>query len=175
MSENFHDKAVKLDESFGQLTSRTNQNTEATVTGMSEDDKKHPLSDTLDLDFKSPSTNDAPEQKVSETVTPAQRIESDQIVAEDRLGHAKKVLDELEDSAEAFKRHAEQDVETHVHKDLQRAEIAAEEKENEYKNKLDELRVDIEKDPIGSLKDLGKCLLMIIGAFTVLKMIFKKL
>lgn len=86
MSESFNDKAVKLAESFGQLSSRTNVNTEASVTDMSEDDKQNPLADNLDLDFSTPSTNDAPEQAVPEEVTPEQRKESDQIIEDDRLG-----------------------------------------------------------------------------------------
>ncbi len=168
MADSFNDKVRKLDESFGTYSNGSNQNTEATVTEMSEDDKQHPMADDLGLDFKHPSTNDAPEQKVPHEVTPEQRIESDQIQARDRIDQAHEILDQLKDSAETLKAHAEAKIEDTVQAETKEVKKA----ENECKLHIDELKTEIANDPMQAIKEIGKVLLMIIGACTVLKIIF---
>lgn len=51
----FKDQAEKLDESFGQYSSRSNKHSAKPVTTRSEDDKKAPIENPVSLDYRTSS------------------------------------------------------------------------------------------------------------------------
>ncbi|WP_304683557.1 hypothetical protein [Ileibacterium valens] len=166
----FKDQAEKLDESFGQYSSRSNKHSAKPVTTRSEDDKKAPIENPVSLDYRSSSDPASMMDGVSTTVTPEQRLESDKILAEQRLEHAEQVLEDLKNSGEEFKKQAEEKVEQKIEEEKEMAQEA----KQDFKARIDELQDDIKEDPKGTLIDLGKLILMILGALSIIRFFCKK-
>lgn len=170
MADTFEGRRRALDESFGQLTRQTNEDPEATVTAESEDDKRHPLSDTLYLSHTAPATNDAPQQPVPERPTAEQRLYSDRILAEEKLHQAgeqarEKAADFVDDKVKPAAQQASQFKEESSEKAAQFTD--------DVKDRLAAFTETAQTDPARAAVEAGKAILMGIGALAVLKMIFR--
>lgn len=161
----------KLDESFGTLTSDTTTNTEAAVTDKSEDDKQTPMADDLHLNFDTPSTNDAPEQKVPETVSKAMQVESAKIQVRNNLDEADGVLNSLKETTKSLEELKDQD-EEEVKEAVKKVASMDEQEISKLEEYIDGLKQQIEEDPMKAAGEIGKAALMVIGGVTVLKTLF---
>ncbi len=165
MNDKAQREITRLDESFGTYSNSSNVNENATVTARSEDDKRHPLDNDLSLDVGQPSTNDAPDQYSTFRRTPTKEQDkiSDEILAAD--------------AGESLTKEAHQMHETID--DL--ADEIGEEVDGEYPEFLSEVQdkaqafIDrAQEDPAGTLKEVGKGILMVAGAVAILKGLFRR-
>ena len=155
----------KMNESFGQYDAAGNKKVHS-IAPNSEDDKPHPKKPDLRLKHDGIGNNDSPVQHPTHVVTPEQKEISDQIMAEEEKLQAmnntiKEELDQMHTNVESY----------------------IDEVEDEYKEagglaglakeKAEQLKQAMEDDPKATLCDLGKKALIVIGAFSVLKAIFR--
>lgn len=163
MSDQAQNAITKLDESFGTYSNNSTINEDATVTSRSEDDKTHPLDNTLTLDLDSPSTNDAPDQYSTFEKTPTKEQDkvSNEIAAAD-------AGESLAKEAEAF------------HEPVDSlAEQIGEPVQGTYpdilsslQDKAEELAEQVKENPVAAAKEVGKGILMAAGAIAILKGLF---
>lgn len=157
----------KLNESFGQYDSSTNIDTEYSISPNSEDDKPQTGKPDLSLKDDGIGNNDSPIQDPADAVTPEQQIISDSILAQEEKIQAvsKKTKKEV--------KNMQKDVESYI-----------DEVEKKYdetgglkglaQEKAENLKKAMNEDPKGTLCDLGKKTLMVVGAFALLKALFRK-
>ena len=157
----------RMNESFGQYDSSTNIDTEYSISANSEDDKPQTGKPDLSLKDDGIGNNDSPIQDPADAVTPEQQIISDSILAQ-------------EEKIQAVSKKAKKEV-----KDMQKdVESYIDEVEKEYneagglkglaQEKAEDLKKAMNEDPKGTLCDLGKKTLMVVGAFALLKALFRK-
>lgn len=163
MSNKAQKEITKLDESFGTYSNSSNVNENATVTSRSEDDKKHPLDNDLSLNVGEPSTNDAPDQYSTFRTTPTkeQNRISDEIVAADTgesiVKEAKKFHEPVDELADQIGDEVEGEYPEFL---------------SEAQDKVEEFVDRAKEDPMGTLKEVGKGVLMVAGAMALLKGLF---
>lgn len=147
MNEQAENNIRKMDESFGQYSTRSNVNDEITVTAQSEDDKKNPMADDLKLDYEQPSTNDAMQQPANETVS------------KEQAAFSKKTLEDEKERIKNNFKAIEEEVK----------------KECPVKGTIENIQKTYEEDPVKGAVEAAKVGLMAIGALAIVKAIIKKL
>ncbi|EOS62005.1 hypothetical protein C815_00266 [Firmicutes bacterium M10-2] len=154
-SMNHHKEAPNIDTTYS-------------ISPDSEDDKPQPKHIDLSLSNDGIGNNDSPVQNANDIVTPEQQRISDEILAEEKKinimnEQVKENLDTMQKNVESY---------------IDEAKKQYEEEgglKGMAQEKIADLKKSMDTDPKGTLCDLGKNALIVIGALTVIKkLLFRK-